>query len=247
MEPQGIIYKIDCEVSGKSYIGKTIQSLKMRIRQHRGINKNSCRALSQAIQEHGWDNFKVSTIWEGNASKLGEMERKLISEHQTMEPDGYNIREGGGRSERVSDTSRKLMIEKQREISKRRGGLLGKLIPNGHGKITSWSVNVSKNNRRHTIGPFKTKEEAIEIQKKFTENPDGFELPGPKRVGNGKGSGIYYRKGRNKWQVSPRIDGKNAFLGLYKTEEEAKEALERYKKDPGNFVRPNQRKITILE
>jgi hypothetical protein len=32
-----------------------------------------------------------------------------------------------------------------------------------------------------------------------------------------------------------------------KTEEEAKEALERYKKDPENFVRPNQRKTTILE
>jgi group I intron endonuclease len=241
MEPQGIIYKIDCEVSGKSYIGKTIQSLKMRIQQHRGINKNSCRALSQAIQEHGWDNFKVSTIWEGNASKLGEMERKLISEHQTMEPDGYNIREGGGRSERVSDTSRKLMIEKQREISKRRGGLLGKLIPNGHGKITSWSVNVSKNNRRHTIGPFKTKEEATEIQKKFTENPDEFELPEPKRLGNGKGNGIYYRKDRNKWQVLPRIDGKNVSLGTYKTEEEANEVLERYRKDPEKFIKPCDR------
>src|SRR6056300_1006701 len=246
MEPQGIIYKIVCEVSGKSYIGKTIQSLKKRIQQHRD-SKSYCRALSQAIQEHGWDNFKVSTIWEGNASKLGEMERKLISEHGTMEPDGYNIREGGGRSEKVSDTSRKLMIEKQREISKRRGGLLGKLIPNGHGKITSWSVNVPKNGKRHRVGPFKTKEEAINAQKKFSENPDEFELPGLKRVGNGKGSGIYYRKDRDIWQVLPRVDGKNVNLGTYKTEEEANEALERYKKDPENFVRPNQRKITILE
>jgi group I intron endonuclease len=245
MEPRGIIYKI-LGPSGKSYIGKTIQSLKTRIRQHRD-SRSYCRTLSQAIQEHGWENFKVSTIWEGNASKLGEMERKLISEHQTMEPDGYNIREGGGRSEKVSDTSRKLMIEKQREISKRRGGLLGKLIPNGHGKITSWSVDVPKNGKRHRVGPFKTKEEAINAQKKFSENPDEFELPGLKRVGNGKGSGIYYRKDRDIWQVLPRVDGKNVNLGTYKTEEEAKEALERYKKDPENFVRPNQRKTTILE
>ena len=241
MEPQGIIYKIDCEVSGKSYIGKTIQSLKTRIKQHRGINKNSCRALSQAIQEHGWDNFKVSTIWKGNATKLGEMERKFISEHETMEPDGYNIREGGGRSERVSDTSRKLMIEKQREISKRRGGLLGKLVPNGNGKISSWSVNVPKNGKRYRVGPFKTKEEAIEVQKKFTENPDDFELPKPKRLGNGKGNGIYYRKDRNKWQVLPRIDGKNVSLGTYKTEEEANEVLERYRKDPEKFIKPCDR------
>jgi group I intron endonuclease len=229
MESQGVIYKIDCEVSGKSYIGKTIQSLKKRIQQHRD-SKSYCRALSQAIQEHGWDNFRVYTIWEGNASKLGEMERRLISEHGTMEPDGYNIREGGGRSERVSDTSRKLMIEKQREISKRRGGLIGCLIPNGHGKITSWSISVPKNGKRCRVGPFKTKEEAIEVQKKITENPDEFELPEPKRMGNGKGSGIYYKKNSDKWQVLPRIDGKNVYLGTYKTEEEAKEVLENFQR-----------------
>ena len=240
MEPQGIIYKIDCEVSGKSYIGKTIQSLKRRIQQHRE-SKSYCRALSQAIREHGWDNFKVSTIWEGNASKLGEMERKLISEHGTIEPGGYNIREGCGRSERVSDTSRKLMIEKQREISKRRGGLLGNVVKNGinkDGTVTSWSINVARDGTSHRVGPFKTKEEAIEVQKKFTEDPDGFEIPPPKRVGNGKADGIYYRKDRDKWRVLPCINGKNISLGVYKTEEEAKEALERYKKEPENFVKP---------
>jgi len=226
MGPKGIIYKIDCEVSGKSYIGKTIQPLKKRIQQHQDCN-SYCRALSQAIQDHGWENFKFSAIWEGNASLLGEMERKLISEHGTMEPGGYNLREGGGRSERVSDTSRTLMIEKQREISKRRGGLLGVLIPNGHGKVTSWSISIPKNGKRHRVGPFKTKEEAIEIQKKITENPDEFELPEPKRVGNGKGSGIYYT--RNKWQVLPRVNGKNVYLGLYKTEEEAQEVLTKFR------------------
>jgi len=226
MGPKGIIYKIDCEVSGKSYIGKTIQPLKKRIQQHQDCN-SYCRALSQAIKDHGWENFKFSAIWEGNASLLGEMERKLISEHGTMEPGGYNLREGCGRSERVSDTSRTLMIEKQREISKRRGGLLGVLIPNGHGKVTSWSISIPKNGKRHRVGPFKTKEEAIEIQKKITENPDEFELPEPKRVGNGKGSGIYYT--RNKWQVLPRVNGKNVYLGHYKTEEEAREALTKFR------------------
>jgi group I intron endonuclease len=228
MGPKGIIYKIHCEVSGKSYIGKTIQSLKIRIQQHKD-SKSYCRALSEAIQEHGWDNFKISTIWEGNAATLGEMERKLISEHGTMEPWGYNLREGGGRSERVSDTSRNLMVEKQREISKRRGGLLGVLIPNGHGKVTSWSLVVHRNGDPSRVGPFKTKEEATEVQKKFTEDPDGFELHGPKRVGNGKGSGIYYCKDRDKWQVLPRVDGKNVHLGRYETEEEAREALAKFR------------------
>jgi len=245
MGPTGIIYKIHCEVSGKSYIGKTIQPLKTRIQQHKGNNKNSCRALSEATQEHGWDNFKVSVIWEGNATILGEMERKLISEHGTLEPGGYNIREGGGRSERVSDTSRKLMIEKQREISKRRGGLLGKVVQNKSkkdGNVNSWSVRGHINGTSYKLaGPFKTKEEAIEVQKKFTEDPDGFEIPPPKRVGNGMADGIYYRKDRNKWQVSPPcIEGKTVSIGMFKTEEEAKEALERYRKDPEKFVKPEK-------
>ena len=236
MGPKGIIYKIDCEVSGKSYIGKTIQPLKKRIRQHQDCN-SYCRALSQAIKDHGWENFKFSTIWEGNASLLGEMERKLINEHGTMEPGGYNLREGGGRSERVSDTSRQLMIEKQREISKRRGGLLGKLFQN---KL-SWSFRLPRDGMTHTIGPFNTKEEAIECQKKFTEDPDGFEIPPPKRVGNGMADGIYYRKDRDKWQVKPYVNGKPVSLGVYKTEEEAKDALERYKKNPDTFVKPRDR------
>ena len=241
MGPTGIIYKIHCEVSGKSYIGKTIQPLKTRIQQHRD-SKSYCRILSEAIQEHGWDNFKVSTIWEGNATTLGEMERKLISEHGTMEPGGYNLREGGGRSERVSDTSRKLMIEKQREISKRRDGLLGNVVNNGinkDGTVTSWSINVARDGTSHRVGPFKTKEEVIEVQKKFTEDPDGFEIPPPKRVGNGMADGIYYRKDCNKWQVlPPYTEGKTVSIGTFKTEEEAKEALERYRKDPENFVKP---------
>ena len=228
MGPAGIIYRIHCEVSGKSYIGKTIQPLKTRIQQHRD-SKSYCRILSEAIQEHGWDNFKVSTIWEGNATTLGEMERKLISEHGTMEPGGYNLREGGGRSERVSDTSRKLMIEKQREISKRRDGLLGVLVPNGHVEVTSWSVSIPRNGNRYRVGPFKTKEEAIEVQKKYSSDPDGFKLPGPKRVGNGKGAGVYYKPKSGKWQVLPRVDGKNIYLGQYKTEEEAREVLAKFR------------------
>jgi len=76
MGPKGIIYKIDCEVSGKSYIGKTIQPLKKRIRQHQDCN-SYCRALSQAIKDHGWETLNFpqsgkemrvySVKWSGNS------------------------------------------------------------------------------------------------------------------------------------------------------------------------------------
>ena len=68
----------------------------------------------------------------------------------------------------------------------------------------------------------------------------GLKYPPPKRVGNGVADGIYYRKDRNKWQVSPYTEGKKVNIGMFKTEEEAKEALERYRKDPENFIKPDR-------
>ena len=229
----GIIYKILCKKTNKSYIGKTIQQLKTRMKQHKE-SRSYCRALSEAIMNHGWDNFEVSVVWEGENHLLGEMEKKCISEHVTLEPNGYNIREGGGRSEKVSDLSRKLMIEKQREISRRRNGLLGRVSPNKSrkdGSITSWYFKVTVNNTPCIIGSLKTKEEADEIQKMYNENPDTFQFPSPKRVGNGKG-GVYKNKG--KWQVMV----KNIYIGRFDSKERAETVLKEYLKDPENFKKP---------
>jgi len=43
------------------------------------------------------------------------------------------------------------------------------------------------------------------------------------------GGGISYKSKRNKWQVSLWIDGKNVYLGQYKTEEEAREVLTKFR------------------
>ena len=225
----GVIYKITCIPTNLSYIGKTIKDVKIRLKQHK--EKSSyCRLLSKEIEKHGWENFKHEILWEGDNSQLGEMERKLISEHNTLEPNGLNIREGGGRSEKVSDSSRKLMIDKQREISMRRGGLLGYIKQNKYSFTFRFMVNYVAHHMN-----FKTLEEAKKAQKKYTEDPDNFTLPEPKRVGNGKANGLYFDKSRNKWYVQPPG---NVYLGRYETKEEAEKVLEEYKKDPDNFTKP---------
>lgn len=62
----GVIYKITCEPSGLSYIGRTIQSLSVRISQHKGKD-SYCRLLSDAVHEYGWDdNFSVRVLWESH-------------------------------------------------------------------------------------------------------------------------------------------------------------------------------------
>ena len=228
----GCIYNILCKVTHKSYIGKTIQSLSTRIKQHRYVSKNPtrhhCRCLVNAIIEHGWDNFEVTTLWEGDNKNLGEMEKYFIHKYNTIEPNGYNIREGGGKSERVSETSRKLMVEKQRNISKRRNGLIGRIISNKskiNGEITSWSVKCYRDSRPYTIGCYKTYEEALNIQIEYTNDPDNFMIPEPKRVSNGKG-GIYYDKSRkNKWRVMTHKNGKNHYHGSFSSREEAENCL----------------------
>lgn len=223
-----------------SYIGKTIQQLNIRIKQHK--DKNSyCRCLSQAIKEYDWNNFDVETLWEGDNEILGQMEKKFITEYNTIEPNGYNIREGGGRSEKVSDVSRQIMIEKQREISMRRNGLLGRIIETKSkvdGRITSYTFISCINGTPRRIGNFKTYEEALELQKKYTEDPDNYEIPPRKRADNGKFSNVYFDKSRNKWSINININGKNKYLGRYETEEKAKDVLENYKKDPENFTTP---------
>lgn len=234
---RGIIYKIDCEVSGKSYIGKTIQPLKKRMGQHKN-KKSYCRALRQAIEEYGWDKFKISIIWEGCSSKLGEMEDIYINDYGTIEPNGYNIQSGGGTSEKYSEISREAMIEKQREISKRRGGVLGYIVENVNkrGITTSWSFAFTRRGEERRVA-YPTKEAAIEQQRIYTENPDAYELPEPKRVGNGKG-GIYFRKDRNRWAVQPFVDGKMGYIGSYKTREEAEEVLKTYHLEQSGIPEP---------
>lgn len=230
----GVIYKITCEPSGLSYIGRTIQSLSVRISQHKGKD-SYCRLLSDAVHEYGWDdNFSVRVLWESHDyEKLGEMEKFFIKEHNTLTPNGYNLREGGGRSEKVCEESRQLFIAKQREISLRRNGLLGSVKANKSkvtGEITSWSLKGHKDGKSYTIKNCKTREEIIEIQKEFTKNPDG-QLFEHKQMTNGKAVAVYYESDTKKWKVQL---GK-IYLGRYKTKEEAIDVLSKYKESPETY------------
>ena len=222
----GIIYIIECLNTKKLYIGKTIQGLKKRFNQHCN-SESKCRSLSAAIKEHGRANFTISVLWEGNIKELDVMEKQLIAKYNTIEPNGYNIMSGGNGGDEMSNECIKRMQNKQREISKRRNGLLGSIIKNQK----SWCFKACMNKKRFSIR-FNTEKEAIEAQKSFTTAPDEFEIPKPRRVGNGKGCGDYinYDKSRNKWMVSTMVDNRLKNLGRYNTEKEAKDILEKFKR-----------------
>ena len=112
------------------------------------------------------------------------------------------------------------MVNNQREMAKQRNkGLLGFIIENRSkkdGHITSWSFGTYK----LRWGGFKTKEDVLNFQKKYTENPDNIKKTYlQKRTKNGSGC-LYYRQDRKKWFLSKN----NKYMGSYETKEEAEKA-----------------------
>lgn len=219
----GKIYKITCSVTNLSYVGQTVQPINIRFNQHCD-SKSYCRLLLNDIQKYGRDKFQIQILWEGEIDQLIEMEKKYIKESNTLDPNGYNLRDGGGKHGKVSEQSRQLMLDKQREISLRRNGKLGGIVENKSkktGEITSWSVKAKLNSKTSIIKCCKTLEEALEVQTEFTKDPYNYEIPPSKRVANGKGKGMYifYTKNRNKWTLMIN----NKYIGRYDSKEEAEQ------------------------
>lgn len=92
----GFIYKITNIINGKSYIGATSRTLKLRMKDHRkDVTTGSNMLIHIAIREFGWENFYAETIEE--TEELEDRERFWIKELDTLSPNGYNKTKGGTR------------------------------------------------------------------------------------------------------------------------------------------------------
>ena len=111
MGNSGIIYCYKNLVTGKCYIGQTVD-LKKRIRTHKSLaygSSSSCTAFYNAIKKYGYDSFEFSILADGIApgSELDARESEYISLLNTVSPNGYNLRSGGGARHYISEESRK--------------------------------------------------------------------------------------------------------------------------------------------
>ena len=98
------IYVITNNINNKKYVGQSV-NLKARIKKH--LNKNSNSAISYAIKKYGWDNFSLN-LYYVEIENLDLIEQIMISVLNTISPNGYNLREGGN-SSRPSEISREKM------------------------------------------------------------------------------------------------------------------------------------------
>lgn len=101
------------KVNGKRYVGITRQSVQERWRDGKGYRK--CIYFYRAIEKYGWDGFDheifASNLTEEEAQN---MEKLLIKELKTQDPEfGYNISDGGSTT-RISDEGRKRLSEQKK-------------------------------------------------------------------------------------------------------------------------------------
>jgi group I intron endonuclease len=215
MEPQqvtdqrlGIIYKISSP-SGKVYVGQTIRSLKIRMQHHKS-KYSECTLLKRAIDKYG-DEMKYEII-EDNIpqEQLDEREIYWIKELNSLAPNGYNCDTGGSAYRTASQETRDKISNTQRKSSIDKRGYIGDVVKCGNvfrprfGKFYL------------SIGAFHSKEDAIEVLKEYTKDPENFS----KVEGTYKKPIGHVHKRGNTWQLLY----KKKHLGNYATQEEAEEA-----------------------
>ncbi|AGE57999.1 GIY-YIG catalytic domain-containing endonuclease [Paramecium bursaria Chlorella virus NW665.2] len=103
----GFVYKLTLKKeSRKAYIGQTIRDIHERLKEHQ-LPSSGCRAIYNAIQKHGWENFDKEW-YEVPDEDLNFYEEMLVALLGTLAPGGYNLMEGGGNGRPSEETKEKL-------------------------------------------------------------------------------------------------------------------------------------------
>jgi len=208
----GIIYKITSP-SNKVYIGQTIHTLEKRIKGHKKISSN-CTLLKRAIDKYR-DEMKYEIIEEVSNELLDEREIYWIKYYNSLAPSGYNCSAGGNNKKELSDLLKDNISKGLRNNKINRDGYLGYVRKKSNGYIPA--IIVKSKCIHLSRGAFNTEEEAIEVLKEYTKDPENFIKPDGT---NKKREGCVY-KVLNKWALKY----KRKYIGIFITKEQAEEHL----------------------
>ena len=110
----GIIYRATNIINGKMYIGKTIKTLKQRIKGH--ISSKILTHFRKSILKNGIDNFKWEVLCElDNIDDLNEMEMFCIEIFDSKN-NGYNMTDGGDGGIGYKHTEEAIQLMKCRDV-----------------------------------------------------------------------------------------------------------------------------------
>ena len=168
----GIIYKIESP-SNKVYIGQTIHTLEERIKGHKKSSTN-CTLLKRAIDKYG-DEMEYEILEEIDNELLDEREIHWIKYYNSLAPNGYNCSTGGNNKKELSDLLKDNITKGLKNNKINRDGYLGYVCK----KLNGYMPRVSVKNKKVYLsnGAFNTKEEAMEVLKEYTRDPENFIKP----------------------------------------------------------------------
>jgi len=215
MEPQGIIYKISSP-SGKVYVGQTIHSFEDRIKGHKKKSTN-CTLLKRAIDKYG-EQMSYEIVEQVPQSQLDDREIFWIKELNTLAPSGYNCSTGGNNrkvlTQVLKDNIRKGVYTHKIE----RDGYMGYVRKEG--KYFKPVVRPNGKQIFLSNGGFDTREEAIEVLKEYTKDPDNFTKVNGTNWVTDKPRGCVFKR-YNKWVSLCN----HKYIGSFNSEKEAREGI----------------------
>nr|QQV29363.1 GIY-YIG catalytic domain-containing endonuclease [Kaumoebavirus] len=132
---KGQIYRIDCEINNKVYIGQTKTHLFIggkwqkygylkRWQAHKSCAESEddkkwkkSIALYSAIRMHGIENFTIN-LEEGNIplKELDDNERWYINFYESLAPGGYNLESGGNKGKILSEETKERQSETRKNF-----------------------------------------------------------------------------------------------------------------------------------
>lgn len=114
-----VVYKITNLITGKLYIGQTVQTLEQRWKQHLVfVNRNKNTKLSNAIRKYGPQSFLIESIEEApDQQTLNEREQYWIKHYSTLNSTvGYNMTAGGTGGDTFTNNPNKEQIQAKMKL-----------------------------------------------------------------------------------------------------------------------------------
>lgn len=91
------VYRIYNKINGKSYIGVTKWTFKVRYPQEKWWRWTHSNHLKKAVEKYNLQNFNFEILWNGEVdyNQLIEIEEMFIKQYNSIVPNGYNLMEKG--------------------------------------------------------------------------------------------------------------------------------------------------------
>lgn len=207
------IYSITNSIDNKSYIGYSV-NIEKRWNHHISSlnnNKHDNSYLQNSWNKHRKENFIFKIIEKCPKSKLIEKEKYYIKKLKTKRPLGYNLNDGGKGNlgwEVTEETSKR----KSEAVKGEKNPMYGKK----HSKKTIELFSKQRIGTKNGVGN-KNNLHLIKRYKNSKSKYFGVSVDGYKKK-NGEIT-LY-------WKARISIDGKDKYLGKYRTETEAAEAFD---------------------